>query len=96
MNDDEKIGGIIGRPNRNDELMKKSADITLNPLIGWAWATLPQDNLVLLAIEYLTDTPTIDSRTLRFVMTRDRANELSKDLAQLARTPHVTAPEKPS
>ena len=95
MSDDEKIAAVLSRPTREAEKLAKDENILLHPLAGWVKATLPQ-NYVMLGIEYLTQPPTIEARILRLAMTRAQAAELSKELDQLARTPHVEPPEKPS
>jgi hypothetical protein len=79
----------------NTELLAKGPDVVLHPLAGWSCATRP-DNYVLLGIGYLTKPSTREAGILRLAMTRSQAQRLSKQLENLARTPHATAPDKPN
>lgn len=78
MNDD---------PKREYQLVDAASGVPLNPLAGYATATLSA-NGALLTIEYLLPPPATQTGVLRLGMTRAQCTDLGDALKRLAILPH--------
>lgn len=73
--------------------LRENGDIELNPMVGYATATLP-DNAYAFQLRYVSrpDQPFTEPHKLQLAMSEVQLRELIQALGRMLSTPHMTAP----